>query len=81
MDPTQYSCKSSGTIVEDLTSLIAAGKSIEECREDLIEVIEEWVAVWLVRGLDTCPGRPYNWAHAGADGCHPELFPFLIEFA
>jgi predicted RNase H-like HicB family nuclease len=32
--------------------VIAAGKSIEKCREDLIEVIEEWVTIQLQRGLD-----------------------------
>lgn len=38
--------------VEGLPGVIATGKSIEECREDLIEVIEEWVTIRLQRGLD-----------------------------
>jgi predicted RNase H-like HicB family nuclease len=39
--------------------VIATGKNIEECREDLIEVIEEWVTIRLQRGLDipTLDGR------------------------
>jgi predicted RNase H-like HicB family nuclease len=38
--------------VERLPGVIATGKTIEECREDLIEVIEEWVTIRLQRGLD-----------------------------
>ena len=38
--------------VEGLPGAIATGKTIEECREDLIEVIEEWVTIRLQRGLD-----------------------------
>jgi len=38
--------------VEHLPGVIATGKTIEECREDLIEVIEEWVTIRLKRGLD-----------------------------
>ena len=38
--------------VEGLPGVIATGNNIEECREDLIEVIEEWVTIRLQRGLD-----------------------------
>jgi predicted RNase H-like HicB family nuclease len=66
--------------VEGLPGVIAAGKSIGECREDLIRVIEEWVNHTVTeRPRCTCPGRPYNWGLAGADGCCLELFPFPIE--
>jgi predicted RNase H-like HicB family nuclease len=38
--------------VEPLPGVIATGKTIEDCREDLIEAIEEWVTIRLQRGLD-----------------------------
>ncbi len=38
--------------VECLPGAIATGKTIEECRGDLIEVIEEWVTIRLQKGLD-----------------------------
>jgi predicted RNase H-like HicB family nuclease len=38
--------------VECLPGVIATGKTIEECRADLIDVIEEWVTIRLQRGLD-----------------------------
>jgi len=37
--------------VEGLRGVIATGETIEKCREDLIEVIEEWIAIRLQRGL------------------------------
>ena len=37
--------------VEGLRGVMATGETIEECREDLIEVIEEWIAIRLQRGL------------------------------
>jgi predicted RNase H-like HicB family nuclease len=51
----KYEILESGTCmatVEGLPGVIATGKNIEECREDLIEVIEEWVTIRLQRGLD-----------------------------
>jgi predicted RNase H-like HicB family nuclease len=42
-------------IVEDLPGVIATGKTFEDCRQDLIEVIEEWIAIRLQRGLDIPP--------------------------
>jgi predicted RNase H-like HicB family nuclease len=38
--------------VDGLKGVIATGQTIEECREDLIEVIEEWITIRLERGLD-----------------------------
>ena len=38
--------------VEGLPGLDFNRKSIEECREDPTEVIEEWVTIRLQRGLD-----------------------------
>jgi predicted RNase H-like HicB family nuclease len=40
--------------VEGLQGVIAIGDTIEECRQDLIEVIEGWVALRLRMG-DTIP--------------------------
>ncbi|HNX40600.1 MAG TPA: type II toxin-antitoxin system HicB family antitoxin [Methanothrix sp.] len=37
--------------VDGLPGVIATGDNIEKCREDLIEVIEEWIAIRLQRGL------------------------------
>ena len=37
--------------VEGLRGVMATGETIEECREDLIEVIEEWITIRLQRGL------------------------------
>ena len=37
--------------VEGLRGVIATGETIEICREDLIEVIEEWIAIRLQRGF------------------------------
>ena len=37
--------------VDGLRGVIATGETIERCREDLIEVMEEWIAVRLQRGF------------------------------
>ena len=37
--------------VQGLQGVIAIGDTIEECRKDLIEVIEEWIAIRLQRGF------------------------------
>jgi len=37
--------------VEGLRGVIATGETIEKCREDLIEVIEEWITIRLQRGF------------------------------
>ena len=38
--------------VDGLRGVIATGETIEVCRSDLIEVIEEWITIRLQRGLD-----------------------------
>jgi predicted RNase H-like HicB family nuclease len=38
--------------VDGLRGVIATGETIETCRVDLIEVIEEWITIRLQRGLD-----------------------------
>jgi predicted RNase H-like HicB family nuclease len=38
--------------VDGLRGVIATGETIEVCRVDLIEVIEEWITIRLKRGLD-----------------------------
>ena len=37
--------------VSDLPGVWATGNTIEECRKELIEVIEEWIVARLQRGL------------------------------
>ena len=37
--------------VPDLPGVWATGNTIEECRKELIEVIEEWIVARLQRGL------------------------------
>ena len=63
--------------VEGLQGVIAIGDTIEECRQDLIEVIEGWIALRLRMG-DTIPSidgvinRVQIWDHGkvkrGSDG-------------
>lgn len=38
--------------VRGLRGVVATGDSLEECREVLQEVIEEWILVRVARGLD-----------------------------
>jgi predicted RNase H-like HicB family nuclease len=37
--------------VPELEGVWATGKTIEECRNELIEIIEEWIVARLQRGL------------------------------
>jgi len=37
--------------VPGLRGIIATGKTIEECRKDLIDLIEEWIALRLRQGM------------------------------
>jgi predicted RNase H-like HicB family nuclease len=37
--------------VEGLRGVLATGETIEKCREDLFEAIEEWIVIRLQRGL------------------------------
>ena len=48
--------------VDGLRGVIATGETIEACRVDLIEVIEEWITIRLQRGLDipTLEGNPIS---------------------
>lgn len=41
--------------VPQLQGVIAIGDSLEECRYDLIEVIEEWIVARLQRGYPIPP--------------------------
>ncbi len=52
--------------VPGLRGIIATGKTIEECRKDLIEVIEEWIALGEASAEDAHPadGQP---GHRGPD--------------
>jgi predicted RNase H-like HicB family nuclease len=38
--------------VSGLRGVIATGRTLEECRTKLAEVIEEWILVRVARGLD-----------------------------
>ena len=37
--------------IPGLEGVWASGKTLEECRHNLVEVIDGWVVVWLKRGL------------------------------
>jgi len=41
--------------VPELPGVWASGKTVEECRKELIEVIEEWIVARLHRGLPIPP--------------------------
>jgi predicted RNase H-like HicB family nuclease len=41
--------------VVDLPGVLAAGKTLEECRDHLAEVVEEWVLIRVSRGLAVPP--------------------------
>ena len=41
-----------GAEVPGLPGVIATGKSLEACRSELEEVVEEWILVRVARGLD-----------------------------
>ncbi|MGA9098381.1 MAG: type II toxin-antitoxin system HicB family antitoxin [Methanotrichaceae archaeon] len=41
--------------VPELEGVWATGKTIEDCRNELIEVIEEWIVARLQRGLSIPP--------------------------
>jgi hypothetical protein len=54
--------------VDGLRGVVAVGDTIEDCRQDLIEVIEDWVALGLRMGH---PHPANRWPHyrrlCGAD--------------
>jgi len=41
--------------VPELPGVWASGRTVEECRKELIEVIEEWIVARLQRGLSIPP--------------------------
>jgi predicted RNase H-like HicB family nuclease len=41
--------------VPELRGVIATGKTLEECRDQLAEVVEEWVLVRVAQGLAVPP--------------------------
>jgi predicted RNase H-like HicB family nuclease len=41
--------------VPDLRGVLATGSTVEECRDQLAEVVEEWVLVRVARGLEVPP--------------------------
>ena len=43
------------TTVPGLQGVIAVGDALEECRMDLIEVIEEWIVAWIQWGYPIPP--------------------------
>ena len=54
LDRAQYRLLDDGTFaatVRGLRGVIATGATLEACRGDLAEVIEEWVLVRVARGL------------------------------
>jgi predicted RNase H-like HicB family nuclease len=53
-----YSSLEDGTFcatVPALPGIIATGATVEECRDQLAEVVEEWVLVRVARGLRVPP--------------------------
>ena len=54
LERAQYRLLEDGTFaatVRGLSGVIATGATLETCRSDLTEVIEEWVLVRVARGL------------------------------
>ncbi len=54
----QYDKLEDGTFsaeVPELPGVLATGDALEACREELAEVVEEWVLVRVARGLDVPP--------------------------
>lgn len=41
--------------VPELPGVLATGDTLETCREELAEVVEEWVLVRVAQGLDVPP--------------------------
>jgi predicted RNase H-like HicB family nuclease len=54
----QYDKLDDGTFCAEVPALrgvLATGDTLEECRDQLAEVVEEWVLVRISRGLDVPP--------------------------
>jgi predicted RNase H-like HicB family nuclease len=56
--------------VEGLRGVIAVGDTIEECREDLIQVIEGWIALGLRMGY-SIPSISESAISLALSGIHP----------
>lgn len=55
LERAQYTALEDGSFcatVRGLKGVVAHGRSVEECRNDLAEVVEEWILVRVARGLD-----------------------------
>jgi len=46
--------------IPELPGVWASGRTVEECRKELIEVIEEWIVARLQRGLPIPPMGEHN---------------------
>jgi predicted RNase H-like HicB family nuclease len=46
--------------VPELEGVWASGKTLEECRKNLVEVIDGWILVRLRKGLSISPIGAYN---------------------
>lgn len=58
LDRAQYRAIDDGSYaatVKGLRGVIATGATLEACRRELAEVIEEWVLVRVARGLEVPP--------------------------
>ena len=58
LDRAEYDTLEDGSFVATVTGLqgvIAVGNSFEECRKDLIEVIEEWIVARIPWGYPIPP--------------------------
>jgi predicted RNase H-like HicB family nuclease len=46
--------------IPELQGVWAAGKTLEECRHNLAEVVDDWLVVRLKKGLEIPPLGPYK---------------------
>ena len=66
--------------IPDLPGVFATGKTLEECRKNLVEVLDGWVVIRLKRGIPIPPIGEYSLEEitrmeTGAPriNCHPSL--------
>ena len=55
LERARYELLPDGTFsatVRGLRGVVATGATLEACRRDLVEVVEEWLLVRVARGLD-----------------------------
>jgi predicted RNase H-like HicB family nuclease len=58
LERARYELLPDGTFavtVRGLRGVVATGATLEACRRDLAEVVEEWLLVRVARGLDVPP--------------------------